>query len=278
MPDAINEFDASFARVRDPKKRGWILYEAGAESRIVHRLRQLGVDVRDYDIDVADYRRYFSQARYQEAYPNYYSFNLPEKSLEHYVAAQLLRLGLQDIYIDIASEHSPAPEIYHRLFGAKAYRQDLAYASGLHGDRIGGDAAQMPVPDGFATKMALHCSFEHFEGDSDIGFIREAARVLKPGGAVCFVPLYLYEEYAVQTDPAVSIAAGVRWETDAVVYCAPGWKNRHGRFYDPEHLVSRIVNNLGGLIPTIYRITNAQQVDTTCYARFAMLVAKPLLS
>jgi SAM-dependent methyltransferase len=278
MPDTVKEFDASFARVRDPKKRGWIVYEAGAEDRIVHRLRQLGVEVRHYDIDVADYRRYFSQARYQEAYPNYYSFNLPEKSLEHYVAAHLLRLGPQDIYIDIASEHSPAPEIYHRLFGAKTYRQDLAYAPGLHGDRMGGDAAHLPVPDAFATKMALHCSFEHFEGDSDVGFIREVARVLKLGGAVCFVPLYLYEEYAIQTDPAVAMAAEVSWEADAIVYCAPGWNNRHGRFYDPEHLANRIVKNLGSLTLTLYRITNAQQVDATCYARFAMLVEKPRLS
>jgi SAM-dependent methyltransferase len=273
MSNSSIEFEAGYARIRDPKKKGWVLYAAGAEGRIAQRLQSAGLTVRDYAVNVADYRRYFTQARYREDYPNYYDFNLPEKSLEHYVAADLLNLTPDDIYIDIASEHSPAPEIYHRLFGARTYRQDLAYAPGLHGDRLGGDAAHMPVPDALATKLALHCSFEHFEGDSDIGFIREAARVLKPGGAVCFVPLYLFEEYAVQTDPAV--AADVPFEEEAIVYCAPGWRNRHGRFYDPEHLASRIAGNLGGLTMTIYRIANAPEVDASCYARFAMLMTKP---
>ena len=92
--------------------------------------------------------------------------------------------------------------------------------------------------------MALHCSFEHFEGRSDIGFIREAERVLRPGGAVCVVPLYLSEEYAIQTDPDVAAPAGVVFEDDATVYCAR------------------------------YQITNAAQVGPSCYVRFALLMQK----
>src|SRR5262249_19042301 len=152
-------------------------------------------------------------ARY-ENFPHYYPTNLPEKSLEHYIATQLLQLNAQDVYIDIASEHSPVPDIYRRLFAATAYRQDLAYPPGLHADKIGGDAAHMPLPEAFATKMALHCSFEHFEGDSDIGFIRETARVLRPGGAACIVPLYLFEEYAIQIDPVIALPAGVVFDDD----------------------------------------------------------------
>jgi SAM-dependent methyltransferase len=224
---------------------------------------------------VADYRRYFAAARYLEEYPDYYSFNRPEKSLEHYLAMKLLALQTDDVYIDVASEHSPAPDIYHRLFGVTAYRQDLSYRAGLHRDRIGGDAARMPVPDGFATKMALHCSFEHFEGESDIGFIRETWRVLRPGGAVCMVPLYLFEEYAVQTDPTIAVPARVAFEADATVYCARGWGNRHGRFYDPEHLVSRVAGNAAGMGLEIYRITSAEVVDPSCYVRFAMVIRKP---
>ena len=275
MKDAQEvEFERCYALVRDPKKKQAVAYRPGAEERIVQRLLNLGFEVLDYAINVESYRQFLTAARYTEEFSGYYPFNLPEKSLEHFIAAELLQLNPTDIYIDIASEHSPTPIIYHRLFGVEAYRQDLAYRPGLHGNTIGGDAAGMPIPDGFATRMALHCSFEHFEGDSDIGFIREAGRVLKPGGALCITPLYLFEEYAIQTDPVVSAPAGLIFEEDATVYCAQGWNNRHGRFYDPEHLVTRAANNLVNMKAHIYRITNAQQVHESCYARFAMLIKK----
>ncbi len=261
--------------IREPKKKCAVSYAQGAEDRIICRLAALGLDVQPYEIDIADHRRYVAAARYLEDFPNYYGFNRPEKSLEHYLAAKLLELRAQDVYIDVASEHSPAPDIYRRLFGVKAYRQDLAYSPGVHRDRIGGDAALMPVSDGFATKMALHCSFEHFEGESDVGFIRETGRILAPGGAVCVVPLYLFEEYAIQADPEVAVPAGVAFEDDATVYCARGWGNRHGRFYDPEHLAARVLRNAGGMALEIYRITNAEQVDPSCYVRFAMVIRKP---
>jgi SAM-dependent methyltransferase len=276
--DQASEFEACYAKVREPKVRAGVDYPEGAEDRIVRRLRNFGIKVYDYEIDVDDYRQYFAAARYLEDFPNYYPFNLPEKSLEHYLAAKLLQLREQDIYIDIASQNSPVPEIYHRLFGAVTYRQDIAYPLGLNGDMIGGDAAHISVPDEFASKMALHCSFEHFEGDSDIGFIREILRILKPGGIVCVVPLYLFEEYAIQIDPVVTLPDGVIFEEDAVIYCLQGWNNRHGRFYDPEHLVSRICNNLDRLEIEVYRIKNFKQVDESCYGRFAMSIKKPLVS
>jgi hypothetical protein len=73
------------------------------------------------------------------------------------------------------------------------YRQDLSFPEGIVGNVIGGDTADMPVRDAFANKMALHCSFEHFENGSDIGFIREASRVLRNPGKLIIVPLYLFQ-------------------------------------------------------------------------------------
>jgi SAM-dependent methyltransferase len=270
-----DDFETAYVKVRAPKKKGAIFHEPGAADRIVERLLKLGLTVRPYQVDAADYRRYVTGAGYHERFSDYHVFNRTEKSLEHYLAAKLLALDAHDLYIDVASEHSPAPDIYRRLFGLKAYRQDLAYRPGVHGNRIGGDAAHMPVPDGFATKMTLHCSFEHFEEESDIGFVREAGRVLRPGGMVCILPLYLFEEYAVQTDPEVAVREAVAFERDAIVYCARGWGNRHGRFYDPEHLASRIVSNAGGMEVDIYRIVNVEQIDRSCYVQFAMLLRKP---
>jgi len=267
--------DASaIARIREPKTTEPFNYTPLVVETIVADLARRGFPVEEIAIDPAAYRAYFAAAGYAERYPDYYSFNLPEKSLEHFVAAKLLDLGSADVYIDIASEHSPVPEIYARLFGCVSYRQDLAYPEGLHGDRIGGDAAAMPVPDGFATKMALHCSFEHFEGDADVRFVREIKRVLRPGGRVCFAPLYLCDRYGVLTDPAVAVAEQVSFEPDALVYCKPGWANRHGRMYDAAHLESRIRANLAGMQLKLYRIVNATEIDPSCYLQFAAVISR----
>ena len=266
----MSDFQALAAHVRQPREDNPIPFAEGFETRLVERLHQLGVKVLDYTINPEKYRKYIDRARYRKRYPEYYSNNFPEKSLEHFIAAELLALTAKDTYIDIASENSPAPEIYRRLFGVTAYRQDLSYASGVHGNTIGSDAAEMPVPDGFTSKLALHCSFEHFEGDSDVRFLRETARVLRAGGVACIVPLYMAETYSVMTDPRVSVPAGVQFEPDATVHCVDGWGNRHGRFYDPEHFANRITRGLGKLSAVVYRITNSQAVDPSCYARFAL--------
>jgi SAM-dependent methyltransferase len=271
-----SDFNYYHPEIPNPQKQGAVLHGIESQEKVFQGLIKLGIDVEDYKIDVDDYRKYFKAARYAEDFPDYYSFNLPEKALEHYIAAKLLQLNHKDIYIDIASQHSPTPTIYNRLFGVTAYLQDLDYPQGLHGNMIGGDAANMAVPDGFASKMALHCSFEHFENGSDMGFIREVSRVLKPGGAMCILPLYMFDEYAIQTDPAVSIPQKVKFDDDATVYCAYGWGNRHGRFYDPKRLLSRVCNNLNGMKIKVYRIVNAKQVDQSCYVQFAALIQKPI--
>lgn len=270
----MNDFQALATQIRAPRENNPIPLPAGWELRLADRLHQLGIRTVDYTVNVAKYRKYVDRARYRKRYPQYYSDNLPEKSLEHFVAADLLALNASDTYIDIASEQSPVPEVYASLFDVDAYRQDLGYAAGLHGRTIGSDAADMPIPDGFASKLGLHCSFEHFEGDSDIRFIREADRVLRRGGAACILPLYMAESYAIMTDPRVSVPAHVAFEQDATVYCVQGWGNRHGRFYDPDHFASRIADNLGQLSAIVYRIANADAVDASCYLRFALLLSK----
>lgn len=259
--------------IREPKAIGPVVYGADTEGKVVSGLKSVGVKPVDFRVDLEKYKKYLEAAEYFSRHPKYYGTFIHEKSLEHFIAAELLGLKASDTYIDIASANSPVPEIYGRLFGCKAYRQDLHYPEGLNGDTIGGSAAKMPVPDGFADKMALHCSLEHFEGNSDMEFIKELGRVLKKGGKCCVVPFYLFDRYAIQTDP--SAHSSVEFEKDAVVFCERGWDNRHGRFYDPAHFKGRILSNLKGLECTVYRIVNFKDIDKSCYARFALLIEKP---
>jgi len=272
-----------YAALRKPKiksradpARSWEPHSE-AQEEIIRDLKNNGFRVKHYDINATQYRQYMKKAEYPN-FPDYFDGGKAEyffeKSLEHFLAAQLLDLSKNDLYIDIACSHSPAAEIYHKLYGCKTFRQDLLYPEGINGDIIGGDAADMPVKDGFATKMGLHCSFEHFEGDSDIRFIREASRILRKGGKLCILPLYFSNMYVIQTDPAVLLRNCVSFEEDAVLYCAKGWKNRHGRFYDVPHFIARIGNNQNDLKLTIYIVRNEKEIDPSCYVKFIGLFEK----
>lgn len=235
------------------------------------RIQANGIPFQQLRLSVSGYRDYFDKAGYRVRYPNYYQFNLPEKSFEHFVALHLLNPGPRDVFIDIASEGSPLPEIVTRLHGSAAYAQDIMYEPGIRGKRIGGDACNMPVPDGFANCATLTCSLEHFEGNSDTRLFRELCRVLRPGGRVVVVPLYIFREHAVQTDPTYSAPLEIPFDQDATLYCAKGWCNRHGRFYSPEALRSRIIEPCPEMRFVSYRLSNAEAVDPSIYARFVLV-------
>jgi len=266
-----------YTYLREPKTKSNLPHDPQIQNGIIENLINNNFNVVDYEIDVTEYRNYINIAEYSK-FPCYYNGgkgrNFTEKSLEHYLAAKLLNLTKDDVYMDIASSDSPAPEIYPNIYGCRVYRQDLDYPEGIHGNIIGGDAAQIPVDDGFASKMGLHCSFEHFEQDSDIRFIKEASRFLKKGGKLCILPLYLFNKYSIQTDPSVLPKGGINFENDAVLYCVRGSGIRHSRFYDIPHFIDRIRNNLNNLKLTIYVIKNEKDVDPSCYVKFMGLFEK----
>jgi SAM-dependent methyltransferase len=247
----------------------------GVMERIGELAALKGLAFRDYPIEAARYRKYVVRAGYPTQYRDYYPGNQVEKSFEHFVCLDLLHVDSSDVFIDIASEHSPLAEISARLTGATTYSQDIMYPDGIVGSRIGGDACSMPVPDGFATKACLTCSLEHFEGDGDTRLFRELARVLRPGGAVCIVPFYVYPEAVTQTDPTISVPAGVRFDPGVPIYCAEGWANRHGRFYSPDSFVTRVALPLRDRFRfEVFSLSNAPAIDAAIYGRLALVATR----
>ncbi len=244
---------------------------------VAHQVRAMlggrGINLEDFNPDVADYQRYFEQAEYATRYPEYYKFNQVEKSLEHFICLRLLNLSASDVLIDIASEGSPVPEIMNRLTGCAAYAQDIMYEPGMNGNRIGGDACAMPLPAEFATAVTLTCSLEHFEKDADTALFKELARVLKLGGKVIVVPLYMNIVPGVFTDPRYSAATQVPFDEGAMVYC---WEfhNRHGRLYSAETLQSRVMEPVKTQFKfSVYEI-DPQRFGPQAYVRFILVGEK----
>jgi SAM-dependent methyltransferase len=277
---AFTDFDAAAEalarRVRQPVARAWVDHTNPANvEAVVERLRMLGVPCEDLTIDVVEWRAYVNEAGYRSWYPGYYPDYLIEKSLEHHLSLKMLDLRQGQVFIDVASEGSPLPEIMTRLLGCRSFAQDIMYEPGMQGTRIGGDAVAMPVPDGFAQGVCLTCSLEHFEGNADSRLFQELGRVLSPGGRVVIIPLYIMPKAAVQTDPVVSATLDVSFDEDATIFCAQGWGNRHSRFYSPDTLVSRIVEPCRDVFRfAVYRLRNPTHVDVSVYARFLLVATK----
>ncbi len=229
----------------------------------------------EYEISPEEFQEFVSNARYPE-FKDYNLGNLSSKHLDHFIATKFLEISSTDVYMDVASSRSPVPEIYERMFGIPVFRQDLTYEDGLHGNRIGSDAAKIPLADHSISKIGLHSSFEHFEGDSDIGFIREAERILKPGGRACIVPLFLAPQYTFKIDPSLWSGESIDFENDARIEKRDNWGIRFARFYDIDHLEKRIRRNLGDLQLKICVGLNLSEINKSCRDRyFTAILEKP---
>jgi hypothetical protein len=238
---------------------------------IVQQVKSSGLSTMDLKVSAPEFADYFWRAEYALRYQDYYRGNLPEKAFEHFLALRLLKPAVDDVFIDVASEGSPLPEIVSRMQGCTSHAQDIMYEEGITGNRIGGDACAMPVQAGFASCVTLTCSLEHFEGDSDTRLFLELQRVLRPGGRVVVVPLYMFREAAVQTDPTYSAVLDIPFDSGVPIYCAEGWKNRHGRWYSAETLRSRIVNQCSQMKFAVYRLHNTEGIHRSIYARFCLV-------
>jgi len=238
-----------------------------------------GIAIRRWRLSGAEFRRYLDQAHYPSSYhggsaapePAFY-----EKALEHFVSLALIDPHRGEVLIDVASHGGPFAEIAESAFGCVTYHQDLAFPPGVNGRFIGGDAADMPVPDGFADLMTLHCSYDHFEGPSDMGFAREAGRVLRPGGRAVVVPLYLSDTFGVKTDPqlrrrSIPIDPGMRR------FLIPGLRVEFSRVYDPHRLAERVLAPAreAGLVCEVVRVEGVTETVPQGYCHYALVLHRP---
>lgn len=251
------------------------------DDQLVESLKSSGIRVKPYSIDVQGYHQYLDKVQYPESYygggkdPEQ---NFTEKTLEHYVSTDFIHFEPETVFVDVAACTSPFYTIVRRLYGCKeTYQQDLIFPKGLNGDKIGGYASELFLPDNSVDGVTLHCSLEHFEHDSDTEFFQELERVLRPGGKAVILPFYLAGEYTIHVDPAYNLLKLHRPGLDPKArlrYC--NWFQYFSRHYNPQALHERILSQAPGLELTVWRVLNFREVDPSCYLRFIGVFEKKL--
>jgi SAM-dependent methyltransferase len=254
-------------------------HPTGYSQEILESLNDLSVEVKPYVIDPSQFQSHVRSFGYPRAYaagPLDEGGFRENKLLEYFLALEILDIQARHVILDVASEYSIFPTVVRQGYGATVFRQDLIYPPGIRGDRIGGSAAAMPVSDQFADALVLHNSFEHFEGTADSDFIAESWRVLRPGGTVIIVPLFVSDQYCIISDPLTD-RRGIMWDPGARVAELPGWHNRFGRFYNASALQTRVLSTAKelGYDLEILHFVNVKDVHPMASTHFALVLRKP---
>jgi SAM-dependent methyltransferase len=167
------------------------------------------------------------------------------KLTEYFISEQFLQFRDADIGIDVAAQDCPFAEYLRKTYGSRTFRQDLYYMKpGVRGWDIGGSASALPFLDNTVAAIMLHNSLEHFEGEQDSLFIKEAERILRPRGCVCIVPFFISEKYNEDHEAGWLDEHGIKhlWGVGA----------RFSRSYDVEQFQQRILNVAPKLYPAVY--------------------------
>jgi SAM-dependent methyltransferase len=247
---------------------------------IVEALQKQGIRVSTHTIDLGKFRDYLSSAHYPSTYygnDEERDENFIEKALEHFTSLQFFELNEDSVLIDIASGNSPFSSIIQKRSGTPyAYAQDLSFPKGIKKNKIGGHASFLPFNDSSADVLTLHCSLEHFEGNEDQLFFKEAMRVLKKGGRCIVLPFYLSSAYTIHIDPVNNFLKSYHPKLDdegaLVKYCDS--RQAFTRHYDVRAFKKRVLDNTPGMSVEIFKVSNFKAVHADCYLRFAAVFTK----
>ena len=234
------------------------------QDRLKHELQALlGDRFRSVRLDPVGYDAF--RARYHDPRPGIDA----AKVLEYYISYTYLNLRADDHFVDVAAQNCPYSSFLRETIGCQAYRLDLYYLErARYNEHIGGDGIALPFAGGALNKIALHNSFEHFEGDADILFMQECERVLAPGGVLCIVPLFIDEQYSIETEAGWVDEEGEKhlWNIGA----------QFSRQYDVQQFKTRVLDPAPGLEVSLYQVENISELDAGIYMQtFAMFQRKP---
>jgi ubiquinone/menaquinone biosynthesis C-methylase UbiE len=180
--------------------------------------------------------------------------------------------------MDVAAAQAPFQRLLRVIFGVKeSWRQDWNYRTNILNKTLGGNASSLEVDDESFDSLFLHNSWEHFEGESDFEFLKEAFRVLKPGGKVFITPLFFGIEGFVTTSPEIwtnkyqATSEPPKFREQIPMFIDNTIEQRYSQRHSAE-LLLRHFKDLAQLSPKIISIKNAKEFEG--FHPFALVIEK----
>jgi SAM-dependent methyltransferase len=202
--------DRLLALVRCPECRGALQRDAAATylcSGCARQYRSVGSDYLDMRPveQFAEQTRYLEEALHADARHERVSPPLLGSKIRNDMLRRFLELSPGDLVVDLGCGSGRAL-LWNRDTGATAVGIDISPFFSTEArqevDLLLGDLRRLPFADATFTKAWSLDVLEHLSPDALRAMLREAARVLKPGGA-----LFVYTHVRKNA----RIAAGLRW-------------------------------------------------------------------
>lgn len=198
-----------------------------------------------------------------------------EKVLEHFLAWEMVIKNLRkdEKYIDIAASNSPWVKLLNEK-AIKAVGIDLneSYKFKENPNYLVMDATKTDFEDGSVAGASLQCAFEMFTGEDDINLIKELGRILKVGGKVLVVPLYMHTHHCGYTTKDFRFSRKYH-DIGAELYIRNDCTGiPFSRKYDVETLKKRVLEtaDMHGLDYKIYVLRNGKKIHEGVYCHFVL--------
>lgn len=245
-------------------------------------LKVLGIPVQDYYPEPELFRDFQAKKWFPEDYHGGVrggAWN--EKLLEHWISSRRLELAdycPDDTYLDIAAASSPWARILREQLQVNSFAIDLCEIGSAYRDlpyyRVE-NATKSTFPDASIKGATLHCAYEMFLADDDTVLIHELARILKPGGKVIVLPLYMHTHYCTYSTPEY-FGRG-HSDPDAKEYIQMDIKGvPSSRKYDAQALKHRVLDPIiaAGLSYQLLAIRNKSEFGSGIYCHFILEIER----
>lgn len=231
--------------------------------------------------DEEDFQQYEQRLNFEGEYNKNSNIRYRRKIMEYYIAERLLgfdRWGRDDIYVDVGAASSPFVKYLREEKRVNAYAIDLSDGKYSYLDYyLKEDATQTSFARAAVAGMSTQSAFEMFAGNADSDFIKEAARILKPGGKLIILPLYMHNKHLSTVSPNFYHKGNADKESYECIRTDCRGSVYFARFYSVRSLQERVLSvaRKAGLRDKIYILPDMYvEKDGFVYLKFILELVK----